>query len=245
MAYQKPMKGSPRKADGLQRSAAFFSDLIDVVSAHKAGIRPPNQRQSFEGRGNNVVFIHNNTGADLQLGEAVKLGDYLLEAGHPYDFWFEGESIDATFSRRYAVAAEPIPDGAIGAAYVNGMCAVRYVGTAPSEGDWLGPKPGSATLENGYPGFASVDRVIDNSEKLALCTIERIQRILCKTGGTDVAAGTTSATNYDIYQGTAGSEASAAFTTLPSIYYRTAIGANKFFFGSWANGKKYAEPQEC
>lgn len=243
MAYQKPTKGAPRTATGLHRNAAFFSDLVDVVGHYKSGARPPGGGSVGLSQNPSLIQIRNDTGADLKLGEIVKLGDYLLDEENPYLSWFEGLAVDATFSRRYAITFQPIPDGDMGPAVISGMCPVRYTGTAPSQGDGMGPKPSQATAEKGFPSFITVHDVVDTTEKLVLGTLSPITTLLCKATAA-LSAGAVSS-NFQIWSGTMASGSNAGFTTLPTIEIGVPIDSGLFFHASWTNNGWIGGPLQC
>ncbi len=243
MAYQKPTKGQPRSANQLHRNAAFFGDAVDVINAFKSGRRPPNGGTAFDRRGP-MVFIRNDSGADLKLGEVVELGDYLLDEEDPYKWWYEGKAVSTTFRRRYALAAEPIEEDAIGAAWVRGPAVLRYAGSAPSAEAGFGPKPSTVTLEPGYPCFAAIDGVIDSSEKLAGCTLSPITTLLGKTTGA-ITGGTSTTTAYQIWVGTSGSETNGGWTTVPGAISRVSIGSGKFVKLTFVNNGWIMEALEC
>lgn len=225
-------------------SARFVNDLVDVSTAFREGRISRPQSPNTHGDDNNIIMVRNDTGADLSLGEAVKIGDYLLGEKYPNRRWFEALEIDTTFSRRIAVAAEPIPEDKIGRAYIAGMCPIKYTGTAPSPGDSMGPKPGTALLTTGYPGFARVEAVTDSgTPKLALATLGEIGTLLCKaSAGLSPGPYTGS---YTIQSGDPSSNANAGFTSLPTIHIGMSIDSGKLFVAHWLNNCWVALPFEC
>jgi hypothetical protein len=239
--FKKVFPGSP--VIPMLRDSVFLNHLVDIVNAWRDGRLSPRPRSVAQPTdNNNVVSIKNQTGANLKAGEAVRLGEYLLNEKNPKLRWYEGNAIDATFSPRIAIAAEPIPDGKIGLAYVGGMCLVRYTGSAPSVGDGLGPKPSQATLAIGYPCFGTVEAVIDTTEKLVQCRLQPISTLLCKPTG--AVSANTPTTSYKIYAGTPGSESDSGFTTVPSAVSRTAIASGKWCKATRINGLEM-EPLQC
>lgn len=193
--------------------------------------------------------FENWSGETIPAFSIMAVTDIVYTEGIPF---FKVEKPSTTFRRRYVVNGHcDIPSTAgsnkgRGVCFERGLLRFKYEsGASPSNGKGYGPKPGSWEMWEGYPQCVHVEGVLDSTNKWMLGMLAPITRLRCKTGGSSVSAGTSSSSNYIITTGTPGSEATAGFTTLPTMYYRTAIGANKHFFGSFLDGYWYAEPQEC
>lgn len=225
--------------------AAFVNHVIDLVNHWQRGLLLNAPRGvNTHGDDNNIITVRNLTGADLAMGEVVKLGDYLLNSDEPKQRWYEALAVDTTFAIGYAVMYGPLPEDEIGRAYVSGMCPMRYTGTTPTRGDYIGPKPSSASMEIGYPGFAEVSDVVDSDDpKLVQATIRGITTLLCKATAT-LSAGPVSS-NYQILAGTPASNSNSGFTVLPQLHLGVSIDNGKIFLAHWVNSCWVVTSWEC
>jgi hypothetical protein len=169
------------------------------------------------------------TGSELRGGRQILLG----------------AKPSTTFYRVYVVnGPTEIPAGAVGEAYfAAGPQWIKYDTGTPVNGEGWGPKPGQWTASKGFPGI-TCEGIKDAARYLMLGTLGEIDTLLCKAVA-QTASGTFSSTSaYTIMQGTAGSEASAGFTTQPTIYSRSDIMINEWFHATFRNGIWYADLED-
>ena len=127
------MAGSMKKVlpgDPLEISADTFNTLIDVAQAHKSNHRSTSrQRQIFQ-TPPNIALVLNDSGADRNRFDVLGITGPILTPAENIDSFqnrvsLNGGAPGASDSGRFVILAEPIADGAIGRAYVDGVCPVR------------------------------------------------------------------------------------------------------------------------
>jgi len=134
--------------------AEAWNELIDVRDWWRrrggprgGAILPPPQTPQLDP--SNIVWIKNNTGDDLRLGEIAELQTKLLTTVERYAGWFNADTPDLT--NPFVICLEPIADGNIGPAAIDGICpALVTVGSTTDR--WAYPASGSAVLASGHAG---------------------------------------------------------------------------------------------
>lgn len=134
------------------RSAAFINDLIDVVNDYRTlrtGSRPGKSIHNTPST--DCVKVKNLTGANLPRGSVVQLGDYLLGTLDPRNLIFEGNTVAAPVSLKYAILRQPLKTNAIGWAQCSGVCTALI--DLADEGDrFANPVAGEIHLESAPSG---------------------------------------------------------------------------------------------
>lgn len=120
---------------------------------------------------------------------------------------------------------------------------VRYDTGTPAPGEGWGIKPGQYTLSKGYPGARCI-RIVDSTKKIMLAEFLPITTLLGKSSASISANSSPDSTKWDIYVGTAGSEADSTFDA-PTAYCRVAIASGKFVQVFWRNNGWEMTPLEC
>ncbi len=124
---------------------------------------------------------------------------------------------------------------------------VKYDTGTPAPGEGWGIKPGQYTLSKGYPGARCI-RIVDSTTKIMLAQFLPITAFLGKTVVSASAGSSLSgdvAGAYKIYAGTKGSEVDGGWTTVPAVYFRNALAADKWFKATWLNDGWEGEPLTC
>lgn len=158
---------------------------------------------------------------------------------------------DATYVNEYLVTGpREILAGGIGVAQDSFRIFGTYGTGSPTRGAGLGVKPDSWAFWPGYPCLMTAHKV-RNSTRMIVAgrAIPGPPTILCKTVVSVSAGGSLSgavAGAYKIYAGTTkGSETDAGFTSVPAVWFRVAMDADKWFKATWINDGLEGEPLVC
>ncbi len=145
MPEEKVIAGQP-----VAPGASTWNDFVDVRDWWRrrggprgGGVAAPPQTPQFDPA--TVVWIQNSTGSDLRQGEIAELQTKLLDDVERYVPWFDADTPNLT--KPFVVCLEPITDGEIGPAAIDGVCpALVNVGATTHR--WAGPSSGSAVLQS-------------------------------------------------------------------------------------------------
>lgn len=205
-----------------------------------------NEMQSHENWNDSVTWLpfYNDTGETIPACSIV----VPKSTGFSYDNGplYKVAKPSTTFRTRYGVTCRyAIPDGSAGFFTCEGPASIAYdsSGTPAYDEGW-GVKPGQWTLSKNYPMLSVVDGLEDTSQKILRGSFSGLlTRLLCKTTASISAA--SSSTSYTIESGTLGSTSSAGFTTVPSVYFYSAVASGKVFWAEQALSGWTANPLQC
>lgn len=234
--------------------AADWNGLLDDVEALKRsarGHRPPER-----------FFIKNDSGADVDKGGVLGISGLSIspadnEGSFLDTLFFTGVAPTlATYEFNYAVALEPIADGAVGRCALDGLVRVRLnlIDTA----DKYAIVDGTAVLASHWYGNARIVALEDDEtlgEQWAVVKLNDPSEMkFYATTGTAIAAGNTGvvtvleAASGSPFQRTTGEEAALEDVTMTvrhlgrladSVAADTEIQCERLFDGSWVIDVEY------
>lgn len=128
-------------------SARWINSVSEAAEWYEKNIRMGVDK-GFPGGGESLVKVQNKTGADLNQGSVVELGEHLLDEIDRQNFWFEGNEYDDGV---LAILIEPLKDDFIGSAQVDGPC-VALVNVTNLTHQYAAPAAGDTVLQSGESG---------------------------------------------------------------------------------------------
>lgn len=147
MSKFQPIGAGTPIAQGPTKKASWVNAVSEATQYYQQNQRL-GQSKGLASGGESLVKVQNKTGADLDRGSVVELGEYLLDGIDRDNFWFEGnEYIDGVLG----VLVEPLKDDVIGAAQVDGPC-VAIVNVTETAHRYAATEEGETVLQSADAG---------------------------------------------------------------------------------------------
>ena len=221
--------------------------IVKVVrQVENAPRQTPGNYEPIVSSGTSETWLEckNNAGETIPAYSAVNLTAGTTVDGRKIPYAVKPST---TFYAQWGMTVgQDVESGAkLGVCMEHGL--VRYDTGTPAAGEGWGIKPGQYTLSKGYPGGRVIE-VLDTTNKIMRVEWLPLTHFLGKTEVSVSAGASLSgavAGAYKIYGGTKGSESDGGWTTVPSVWFRNALGASKWFRATWLNDGWEGEPLTC
>lgn len=160
--------------------------------------------------------------------------EYIVTVGKP----------NTTFSPIYYVnGSEAVANGDYGEFQIGPLFILAYDTGTPAYGEFFGAKPSQFTASKNYPHNFRCLGIIDATEKwMAAEFTGHIESLIGKPNA-DIAKGASG--TFNIYSGTAGSEAIITSMTVSVFAKGQAMDSDNFATAGIINGQWYGFPYEC
>lgn len=216
------------------------SDDYHTKKALGKGIIPGRNR-SHDG---NVVGVKNITGLDLVRGHVVQLGDHVLDAIDPSNFWLEADLAAEPLAGRLAIMLEPLPDATLGQnnAAIAGAC-IGLVNVTDTDHSYASALDGNQVLSScAFGPFEILSPVDDTGEQELIIRFVSVARYGLIRGQLTSAMATSDSSktidNIVVMQGDdprADSSDAAETVTVSNSLYGGAGLDNAEFVAAWDN----------
>lgn len=136
--------------DEFNTSARCWNDIIDAKDDY---LRRKKEKpvQVALPTPTDVIKVKNVTGASVEAGHVLELGDCVLDEVKRTSIYFEADTVSHTGGRSYAILGRPMVDDAIGPAHVSGVC-IAQVDIIATTDRYAYVKPSATILTSGKAG---------------------------------------------------------------------------------------------
>jgi hypothetical protein len=220
------------------------SRISAVVRAHESGRLT--QRDLYEDKPQDRNFaripFRNDSGEVIPAYGLLRITGMATVDGR--NIW-KVEKPDATYRRRYLVAAQEVGIGKRG--WGTWLWHADYVlydtGNTPAFGEEWGPEASSWTIKKDSPGFTIQGGNTGTGAASRTIAIQDVPQIII--GKADALIANLSSGTVRVYGGTQGSEADTGLTIASCYNYGPEIADEAVVSVGWMSGKPYAALMSC